>query len=405
MENPPPAQLLARVRSLPAAGLLFEHLGSTPGLYLVGGAVRDLLLGGRPLDLDLVVEGDAVATASRLGEPRVHDRFGTCTVIAGGFVYDIATARSESYSRPGALPDVAPATVREDLRRRDFTVNAIAIALDGERPGELIAVPLAEDDLALGRLRVLHPGSFRDDPTRLLRLARYAARLAFAPEDGTRGLAQAAIAGGALQTVSGPRVGSELRLAVREPDPVATLGAMAELKLDRAIHPGFGLDDPKLARSAFSLLPPDGRGDLLALGVAANGIAAGELGELLDRLAFEAHDRDRIIAVADLAPALSQALLRARRPSEIAAAVGAAGPEPVAFAGALGPAAEAREWLSRLRQVQLEIGGRDLIEAGVQAGPDVGRGLRGALAAKLDGEVSTREQELVCALLAARATG
>src|SRR5579884_2405324 len=178
-----PSQLLDQVRSLPAARPLLERLDGRAGVHLVGGAVRDLLLGGAPPDLDLVVEGDAAGLVAQLGGVIVrHERFGTWTVALDGFSYDIAQARSETYPAPGALPEVRPATLEVDLRRRDFTVNAIALALGGSTPGQLSAVPHALEDLDRRQLRVLHSLSFADDPTRLLRLVRYRARLGFAPE-------------------------------------------------------------------------------------------------------------------------------------------------------------------------------------------------------------------------------
>jgi tRNA nucleotidyltransferase (CCA-adding enzyme) len=359
--------------------------------------VRDLLLGGQPTDLDLVVEGDAHEVARRLGGNAVlHDRFGTSTVRVQGFTYDIARAREETYQHPGALPAVTPANLEKDLKRRDFTVNAIAIALDGN----IIAAPGALEDLEARRLRVLHERSFIDDPTRLLRLARYESRLGFATEPHTRELARAAIRGGALGMVSGARVGSELRLLAREPDPIAAFERLNELELDGAIEPGFGLMDPELARRALALLPADGRRDLLVIAVASREVE--RLSELLDRLAFEASDRNSIIAAARGAPAVAEALAAATRPSQIAAAVASGGPEQVALAGALGPAQAAKDWLERLRDVRLEIDGSDLIAAGVPEGPAVGRGLRAALDAKLDGRASGRQAELEAALSAAR---
>src|SRR4051794_15827757 len=209
-----------------------EVLRDEPEVWVVGGAVRDVLLGRPPRELDVVVEGDAVALARRLGEPdAVHERFGTARV---GDV-DLAAARTETYAAPGALPDVAlGATVEEDLARRDFTVNALAVRL---ADGTGAAWPGALEDLEAGRLRVLHERSFRDDPTRLLRMARYAARLGFPAEPGTAALAREAIAGGALATVTGPRTGAELRLALGEPLPEV----FAELARDglgaAAVHP------------------------------------------------------------------------------------------------------------------------------------------------------------------------
>ena len=403
---PSPEELLERVRSLPAGAPLMELLAGANDVYLVGGAVRDLLLGGRPLDLDLLVEGDPDAVADRLGSEVVsHDRFGTATVTVGDASYDIARARRETYSHPGALPDVTPATLTEDLERRDFTVNAIAAALGGSRAGELTAFPGAFEDLDARALRVLHDRSFVDDPTRLLRLARYASRLGFGIEPHTRELALNAARAGGLATVSGPRVGAELRLLVREQDPVTALRELGALELDRAIDPRFRLEDEALARRALALLPADGRPDRLALALAARAIPAGELRALLDSMGFEATDRDAIIAAATAADGLADRLAAAERPSEIAEAAFGAGPELVALAGALGPAESATEWLDRLRHTSLDIDGRDLLAAGVPEGPAVGRGLAAALAARLDGLARGRDQELAAALEGAKRSG
>ncbi|HWC85028.1 MAG TPA: hypothetical protein VG388_00715 [Solirubrobacteraceae bacterium] len=414
MDIPAREELIRQVRALPSAAPLLAAVGQEPGVHLVGGAVRDLLLAGgergkRParaipaVDLDLVAEGDAGALAARLGGPYVlHSRFGTATVTLNGHSYDLATARRETYAEPGALPEVAPAPLREDLLRRDFTVNAIAITLGGPHAGALTAAPNALEDLAGARLRVLHDRSFIDDPTRLLRLARYASRLGFAPEPATLALARKAVDGGALGTVSGSRIGSELRLLAREDDPVAALAALGGLGIDHALHPRFGLRDAELARRALALLPPDGRRDMLALALAASGVPPAELTRLLDDLAFEADMRDGVLAAAAGAEGTARALAAATRPSEIAAAVGRAGAELVAIAGALGARRQAREWLERLRHVHLEIDGGDLIAAGIPEGPAVGRGLRAALAAKLDGLVFGSESELAEALRAAR---
>jgi tRNA nucleotidyltransferase (CCA-adding enzyme) len=363
----------------------------------VGGAVRDLLLGGHPVDLDLVIEGEAAAVAERLGgSVVVHDRFGTSTVKIDGFTYDIAGARSETYPRPGALPDVSSASLEEDLKRRDFTVNAIAVSLDGT----VASFPGALEDLDARRLRVLHDRSFLDDPTRLLRLARYAGRLRFEIEPHTLELAEVAVRGKALTTVSGPRLGAELRLISREKDAVAAFEALRELRLDTAIDPGFGLSDPELARRAMSELPEGARRDLVVLATATRGVREPAL--LLNRLGFEAGDRDVIVSAARDAESLAEALNAASKPSEIAAAAGRASAEEVALAAALGAAEPARDWLGRLRGVRLEIDGGDLLEAGVPEGPAIGRALQAALDAKLDGGVADRDGELQAALRAAR---
>ncbi|HLY48085.1 MAG TPA: hypothetical protein VKR21_02715 [Solirubrobacteraceae bacterium] len=406
MHPPTPHELLDRIRELPAGRPLMAALGQAPAVYLVGGAVRDLLLGGAPGDLDLVVEGDPVPVARSIGpEVVVHDRFGTSSVTAAGFSYDLARARREVYPRPGALPDVEPAPIAEDLRRRDFTINALAVALGGEHPGEVVAFPGAIEDLGQRVLRVLHPASFIDDPTRLFRLARYRGRLGFSIAEETRARASEAVRTGALETLSGPRIGNELRLLATEPDPVSAFLAMRELGLDQALHPGFGLRDEGLARRALALLPADGRADVLILALASLGVPALELRDLLERLAFEAADVRAILAAASRPSELAGALAAAQRPSEIATATAGATPEAVALAGALGAEAPAREWLEHLRDVKLEIDGRDLLAAGVPEGPAVGAALSAALAAKLDGRARDRGAELAAALEAVRGTG
>jgi tRNA nucleotidyltransferase (CCA-adding enzyme) len=391
----PHPDLLERLAALPAARPLLAAAGDADGVFLVGGAVRDLLRGAVPADLDLVVDRDLAEVISALGVPaRSHERFGTATVVLDGTRYDLARARRERYPRPGALPEVEPAPLEEDLGRRDFTVNAVALGLGGARRGELVAVPRALADLDGRVLRVLHDESFVDDPTRLLRLARYGARLGFGAEPHTARLARSAIAAGAPATVSGARLGTELRLASREPDPVAALSGLRSLGVDEALIPGFGLRDPALASRALEILPGDGDPAALVLAAAALGVEPDQLAAGLDRLAFDAETRDVILATAARAGALAAELESAGSPSAIAAAARGAPLELVALAGALGPESAAARWLGELRHVALEIDGTDLLSAGVTPGPQVGVGLRAALAAKLDGLVAGREAEL-----------
>jgi tRNA nucleotidyltransferase (CCA-adding enzyme) len=387
------------LRLLPAAAPLLRALDGDPRVWVVGGAVRDLLLGRGEsvVDLDLVVEGDAVEVARRLcsaldGSLVVHDRFGTATVEAREHVYDLATARAETYARPGALPDVRPGTLEEDLLRRDFTVNAIAVSFDGR----IAAAPGAFPDLDARVLRVLHERSFLDDPTRLLRLARYATRLAFSIENGTAALASAAVAGGALSTVTATRAGSELRPLLREPsalDALAWVGAW-----EGAL--GVALDvDRSLAERALELLPADARADLLLLASACRSVAPAALAGWLDALGFPARDRDTVVAAAQ-AEGIEGRLARAGKPSEIAAAVRGAPVEAVALAGAQGAEPAARAWIEELRSVKLAIDGADLLAAGVPQGEALGRGLAAALRARLDGAAPDRDAQLAAALAA-----
>ncbi len=386
----PPALLdhVSRLFTPVAAALEGE-----PGVWIVGGAVRDLLLGREPRELDLVVEGDAAAVARRAaerlgGDVLVHDRFGTATVRAPGTTFDLAGARRETYARPGALPDVQlGATLEEDLARRDLTVNTLALRLaDGAQAGWAGA----REDLDAGVLRVLHDGSFRDDPTRLLRLARYAARLGFAAEPHTAGLAAAAVAGGALGTVSGERLGAELRLLAREPMPAA-LRELERGGLGAALLPGFAVDEPLLAR-ALALAPGDARTDLVALATALRaGGAAAELAARLRALAFPAADAAAVVAGATVG-------VLTGRPSEVDAVLGRLPVEAAVVAAAAGSDG-ARDWLERGRRARLAIGGDDLLAAGL-SGPAIGRALRAARAALLDGTAPDREAQLAVALRA-----
>jgi tRNA nucleotidyltransferase (CCA-adding enzyme) len=416
MDEPMAKVLLTRFSELPAAQPLLGRLGDAGGVYLVGGAVRDLLLGHEPLDLDLVIDGELESVAALLGTPdKVHDRFETLTVSLGAFTYDLARSRREIHTQPGALPTVEPAGIEEDLGRRDFTVNALALGLSGPSRGRLLAAAHGGEDVEARRLRVLHDGSFIDDPTRLLRLARYAGRLGFAIEDHTRALAGAAVATGTTDTVSGPRLGTELRLLAEQGDPVDGFRVLSELGVDEAIAHGFGIrseDRAALARRGLALLPPDGEPADVVLAAATLDVPDGDRAGLLDRLAFPAARRDRIVAAATRAPELARRLGAPAQPSEIAVAVGSGPPELVALAGALGaeahapgagagaPRAEAaaRRWLDELRHVRLEINGDDLLAAGMEPGPGVGAGLAAARAAKLDGRADGREAELAAAL-------
>jgi tRNA nucleotidyltransferase (CCA-adding enzyme) len=388
--------LLDRLRALPDGAAL----PAEPGVHLVGGAVRDLLLGREPLDLDLVVEGPIDAVARRLGGAvRIeHDRFGTAELDVDGRRFDLVQARAESYARPGALPDVRPGTLADDLRRRDFTVHALALELAS---GELTAVDHGLEDVETRRLRVLHDASFRDDATRLLRLARYGVRLGFEVEAHTAQLARAAVEDGMVATVSGQRMGAELRLALREPDPLATLDRVGALGVDRAIHPELGLDRA-LAERALALLGEEGHPDRVVLAAFAHG---DELPGLLTRLGFTTREARPAIALATELPGVARELAGVERPSDIAALLGGRSVEEVALVGALGPEAQVRRWLDELRHVRLEIDGADLLAAGIPEGPALGYGLLRALAAKLEGQARTREEELAAAVLAAREHG
>jgi tRNA nucleotidyltransferase (CCA-adding enzyme) len=373
---------------------VLERLGRPPAVaaldgedavYVVGGAVRDLLLGRTPRELDFVVEGDALPVARRAaeragGRVTAHERFGTATVTAPDTTFDLAGARRERYPRPGALPEVElGASLREDLERRDFTVNAIALHL---ADGELVWLPGSQEDLAAGRLRVLHDGSFRDDPTRMLRLARYAARLGFEPDPHTAGLVDPAL----LSTVTGSRLGAELRLLLGEPQPAALL-ALERHGLGRALlGDGFKVD-PDLVTRVQQLTPPAGRADLAALAASLSEVER----RALDDLAFPAPEREVVVRAAGADP------LRAAPDEELWRRLRREPAEAVAVAGARGDAAAAQRWLDQVRYRRLEITGDDVVAAGL-SGPAVGTALEAAMEAMLRGEAPDRDAQLAAAL-------
>ncbi|HEV2075573.1 MAG TPA: hypothetical protein VGR10_04995, partial [Thermoleophilaceae bacterium] len=247
------------IRSLPGMEQLIAALEGLPPTYLVGGAVRDLLRGVESLDLDLAVEGDAAAAgrelAARLGGEAVeHERFGTATVRAGDLAVDLAATRRERYPQPGALPVVEPAPLSEDLGRRDFSINAMAASLAPASVGTLHDPRGGLRDLGAGAVRVLHTASFVDDPTRLLRAVRYEARLDFAMDEATERLAREAVRAGALGTVSRPRIRDALLDLLAETEVAGAVERLAELGIDRGLHPGLRVDPELVASAALGAL-------------------------------------------------------------------------------------------------------------------------------------------------------
>jgi tRNA nucleotidyltransferase (CCA-adding enzyme) len=338
-------------------------------VYLVGGAVRDLLLGRARGDIDLVVVGDAADLAARLGADVVeHERFATAKAQLDGHEIDIATARAETYPHPGALPEVTPADDLEaDLARRDFTINAMAIPLQGGR--DLIDPHGGRGDLEAGLLRVLHPRSFEDDPTRALRAARYAARFGFELEPETAGLLREA----GLDTVSSDRRRADLLRLAAEPKAARGFELLSE----------WGLVEPR--RGGVEL--------------------ARRIGDLLSAPPWrDVASRAEAVLRAALGPAGGEEELAAARPAQPSEAVERVkGHDPVEIALARTQGAEWLDsYLLEWRSVALEIDGEDLIAAGIPQGPAVGRGLAEALRRKLDGEIEGRERELEVALAVAK---
>lgn len=387
------------LRSLPSeARSAVEALATRAagrGLYAAGGAVRDLLLGRPILDLDLVMEGDAIALAREAlpsTKLRTRARFGTASCVAGGLRIDIAGARQETYARPGALPKVTRADIRADLRRRDFSVNAIALRLDGK---PTIFDPCGGiADVAAAVLRVLHDRSFIDDPTRIFRALRYAARLGFSLESHTARLLAEALP--RIGAVGGERVRRELELALTDPESAATLELCQFRGALQAAHPVLHWSAAKsrayageAARHAAPL--PYGFA-LLAAGAQPTDAPA-----LCSRLRLR---RDEAAAVAGIAAMTHVAEMLRRpdvKPSGVVTLLERYPTASVAaFAMTTGNTVArqvALRYLEEWRHVRPLLSGRDLEALGVPAGPQIGRGLQLIRAARLDGWADRRGDE------------
>jgi tRNA nucleotidyltransferase (CCA-adding enzyme) len=369
---------------------------------VVGGLVRDALLGRVHLhDVDLVVEGDAIALAQavahRVGAPvAAHPRFGTAVLeLPHGVGHvDFISARRERYPSPGALPVVEPGNLRDDLARRDFTVNAMAVRITGARAGELVDPHGGVRDLAAGVIRALRADAFVEDPSRIVRAARYAGRLGFAVEPATRSVALAAAPALAWDS---PRVADELRrlLADRAPGPaVAVLSGLGA--------PGIAPDGPELItgldaaraeladRDPHAPMPPAWA---LRAGVALDASAR-------ELVALPGWARGVAAEIAD-GPRLCDALERVERPSQIDLLLAQAPLATLVAARALG-APHILEWWTTWRGVQLAVRGADLVAAGIAPGPAIGRALAALRAAVLDGVVSDDGAQRAFAIAAAR---
>jgi tRNA nucleotidyltransferase (CCA-adding enzyme) len=362
------ARLEEQVDSLPAIDRLRQVAERVPA-YLVGGVVRDLLLRREVTDVDVAIEGDVEALADLPGFGLERDGlFLTARLEQGDVKIDVAQTRAESYPEPGALPEVRPASISEDLVRRDFTVNAMAFPLSGERG--LLDPHGGLDDLRAGLLRVLHERSFADDPTRALRAARYAARFGFELEPETaRGLREAD-----LSTVSEDRIDGELRRIAAEENPAAALRLIVEW----GVLPSLDPDAPDRVAEVTRLA------------------SAAPWSDWVDR------ELAVMLAVVRPLPQIRElAGSTPERPSQSVRLAAPWDPAQLLVARALGA-----EWLDRYaaewRHVKLEITGDDLLAEGIPEGPAVGRGLEAALSGRLDGEISGREEELRIALAAAR---
>lgn len=370
-------------------------------LYLVGGMVRDLLLERSTLDLDLLVEGDGIKLARKLADINqakvtVHLRFGTAKLQWDNGSTDVATTRTETYARPGALPTVKPGTIKTDLSRRDFTVNAMAIELNPGHFGELIDPYAGKDDLERKSIRVLHTKSFIDDATRIWRALRYEQRLDFRIEPSTLKLLKRHIA--MLATVSGDRIRHELELVLKEAIPEKALSRADKLGVLAEMHPSLKTDARlssvfSRARMRFSGSPPPP----LYLTLLAYHLTKDEIGQLIAYLRLpKSYSRvlEDTIAIKGKAEELS---VQGLAPSRIYTLLhGYSSTALTANSLALDSTTAAEHielYLNVLRNVQTALSGDDLKGLDIPEGPRVKEMLQRLREARLDGKVASKKDE------------
>jgi tRNA nucleotidyltransferase (CCA-adding enzyme) len=413
-EVPAGVDLSDRLLAVPGLERVFEAVPAVgegfEGVYLVGGAVRDLLMDEPSFDVDVAVEGDGIAFGRALakalgGRVVPHDKFGTAVVVYDGGRVDVATARTEFYDYPGALPAVEQASIRQDLYRRDFTINALAVSLKGEDFGRLVDFFGGLRDLEAGVLRVLHNLSFIDDPTRLFRAVRYENRYGFHMEAHTLALARACVEMELVGELSSARLRDELEALLSEEDVAGTLRRLAELHLDRAVHPHLEAGEETVAlvaeldalRARYAPETPLWRPRLAAL---TRRLPPDELYDWFERLRLRRRDADSIADAVTVASRLRELVAGTEEPAALRALAQRHDPDGVLMAMA-GANAEVRSRLARyfdeLRGVRLEISGADLAELGLAESPQVGEVLDEVLRRKLNGELDGREAELAAA--------
>ena len=379
-----------------------EQMGAP--CYLVGGPVRDLLL-RRPVDdLDLVLEGDAVAVAECFAEEtggRVvrHPAFGTAAVSLpeNGHALDVdfVTARNESYPAPAALPVVRPSGIEDDLRRRDFTINTLALSLTRATWGTLLDPHDGQADLRRGLIRVLHDRSFVDDPTRILRAARFAARLGNDIEAETRGRIRAAVEADMIERTSPIRILHELALCFREPAPDAVLTLLDEMGALARILPGLGWRSElgtAIEAIRAEAAPEDERRRLM-LGLLTWQISAADRYALLRRYPLSGDEQRLMAEIGTLDDIRAAMEARPLRPSEIDRLLRELGDTALRLLALRAPDEIGRtveQYRREIRPVRPLLNGDDLKALGIPPGPRYRALLDGLRAAQLDGDIRTR---------------
>lgn len=400
-------------RLLEAVGKIAEKKGYSA--YLVGGMVRDLLLGVENLDIDITVEGEGIAFAGELadhlsGRVQGKTRFGTAVVtFPGRLKVDVATARSEYYEYPAALPEVRASSLGEDQFRRDFTINAMSIKLNPGEFGALIDFFGGEKDLKKGVIRALHEGSFLDDPTRIFRAVRFAERYGFRIEVHTEDLIKEAVKLAMFDELTIERLRDELVLIFSDKKPVRAIEKMAKLHELKFIHPRirFNKGLKKLLKEVEETLIwfkdsfPEGKivPWLIYFAALLDQLTLREIKATCRRFRLSRKNEEKIVkGKKGASKRLKELSKRGKlKPSQIYRQL-----EDLPLETLLLLMARARKmargrivfYLNELRQVRPKMSGNDLRELGLKPGPQFAKILKRLLYARLDGRVKTKGDEI-----------
>jgi tRNA nucleotidyltransferase (CCA-adding enzyme) len=389
-------------------------------LYLVGGVVRDLLLKRENWDLDLTVEGDGIAfarlVAGRYGAGlAVFERFATARLtFPNGLKMDIATTRRESYAQPALLPTVQHASIEEDLYRRDFTINAMVVQLKSGQFGRVLDPYGGQRDLRARTIRVLHEGSFQDDPTRIFRAIRFEQRFGFRLERATLRLLAQAASTNLIQRLSGPRLQNEILLLLAEGDPVRTIVRLGQLKLLRFLHRRLCYTNkvkrtvtavPK-ALALWARRFPDSAIDrpIVYLMALSSEASQAVVATMIRRLALSREQSKNVIAGGRVDRVLKKLTNReATRPSQVYRLLHDLPDETLVLLLAKQLGRQQGVGLSLLtrrltaymknRTMKTALTGRDLLAMGLQPGPKYKTILGKLLDARIDGMVTAEAEE------------
>jgi len=391
---PPPVLALIKI-----AGKEADELGQE--LYLVGGVVRDLFLNRANFDFDLVAEGDAIELARKMAKGSqakltVHSSFGTAKLNYPGFSLDLATARSETYSKPGALPTVQPGSLKDDLIRRDFSINTMVLHLNPQRFGELIDLYHGKDDLEHRLIRILHPKSFVDDATRILRAIRYEQRLGFKLEAETEKLLRSNVA--MLDTISSDRIRHELELILKEDEPERAIRRAEELGVLGQLHPSLK-GNGWLSKIFIKARQVDKRASLstLYLCLLIYNLTEKANEKFISRLNFPKSSSQAMCQTLQLKAQVRSLANPKLKPSDIYQLLQGYSAPAIQANSLTAESSTVNQhlqlYLAKLRYLKPLLKGDDLKKMGISAGPKIGEILDALHKARLNGEVKTRGDE------------